>query len=288
MDIKENEISFSNLDKIYFPKAKITKGDVVRYYSAISKFILPYLESRPLTLKRYPEGIQKAPIYQRHLTNPKDKRHLDSVRAFVEEESEYKQFILCPDTEGLLYLTQLGTIEIHPWNSKVGSLKKPNFLVFDLDPPKNDFKKAVAAALDLKVVLSRLKLNSFVKTSGKGGIHVFVPIKAIYSFEKVRSFARTIGEELIKRKSNITLEIRKKNRGSAVFFDVNQNGYSRSMVSIYSLRATPEATVSFPVEWARLSKIRPSDFTIRTVPTLLKKGDPWKQLLGRKGNSIIL
>lgn len=287
MDIKKDEIKFSNLDKIYFPRTKITKGDVIEYYRSVSKYILPHLKSRPLTLKRYPDGITREVIYQRHLTSAKDKKYLGSVRAYVEEDKKTKEFILCPDLGGLLYLAQLGTVEIHPWHSQAPHLRHPSYIVFDLDPPKGNFKKAVEAALDLKKVLDRLKLKSFAKTSGKSGVHVFAPIVNHYSFERVRQFACGIGEELKKAKSNITMEIRKKNRGGAVFFDCNQNSFSKSMVSVYSLRATPEATVSFPVEWGRLRRVKPADFNIKNVPDLLKKGDSFSPLLAKTKNSII-
>lgn len=287
MDSKRKQVKFSNLDKVYFPKANVTKGDVIEYYRAISKYILPHLKDRPLTLKRYPDGINKQAIYQRHLTGAKGKKYLDSVSAYVEEDKKTKQFILCADTEGLLYLAQLGTIEIHPWHSQRNHLHHPSYIVFDLDPPKGNFKKAVKAALDLKKVLTRLKLKSFAKTSGKSGVHVFTPVVNHYSFERVRQFACGIGEELQKVKSNVTMEQRIKNRGSFVFFDCSQNSFSKSMVSVYSLRATPEATVSFPVEWGRLSKVKPTDFTIKNVPGLLKKGDAWSPLLRPVKNSII-
>ena len=301
-------VQFTNLDKIYYPKARVTKGDVIGYYQTIAKYILPHLKNRPLTLKRYPEGITKPPIYQRHIVKskiPTTKFQIKTIPIYVADKKTVKDFIICNNTNSLLYLAQLGAIELHPWYSATNngreskfttatgllksSLNYPTFMVFDLDAPRKVFsKEVIEAALTTKKVLGSFKLRSFVKTSGKSGLHIYVPLKRQYTFERVRDFAREVGVKVQNVGANITLEQRKVKRGKAVFFDYNQNALSKSLISVYSLRATDNATVSFPVSWKTLSKLTPTDYTIKTAPRLLQKhGDIWAELLKPTANDIL-
>ena len=303
-----SKIKFTNLDKIYYPDIGVAKGQVIDYYRSIAKFILPYLKDRPVTLKRYPEGIEGPEIYQRHLKESIDVPFLKTQKIYVSDKAGVRDFIMCQNISSLIYLTQLGTIEYHPWYSIIDDsggtlpakfttndalqksvLNYPNLLVFDLDPPAKKFSEdMIETALAAKKLLDKLKLISYVKTSGKSGLHIYLPLKRLYTYERVRRFACGIGEQLIKNKVKITLETRISKRGNLTFFDCSQNALSKSLVSAYSLRAAPRAAVSFPVAWANLRTVRPGDYTIKNVPALLKRyGDPWQNLLTGPKNSIL-
>jgi bifunctional non-homologous end joining protein LigD len=321
------ELKFSNLDKIYWPstgrlKRELTKGDLIEYYDKVSKYILPHLQNRPLSLKRYPDGITGKSFYHKNWIQEKP-NFAKTIQVFSESKNDIVNYLICNNKETLLWLANLGCIEMHSWYSRVldfnacnstaancsdplpldeqkCGLDTPDFVVFDLDPyiysgkekegeePEYNvkgFKATVDVALDLKDLLGELHIDSYVKTSGKTGLHVFIPVAPIYGYTQTRTFAEIIGKMLSRRNpGKITMEWNSSNRKGKVFFDYNQNAKGKTLASIFSVRPTISASVSMPVEWRELSYIQPADFTLVNVPEILssKGGDAWSTIYQKK------
>lgn len=286
-----NRLELSHLDKRFWPKQGYTKADLIEYYSKVAPFALPHLHDRPLTLIRFPEGIEGESFYQKDW---KEAAPGWVKRVMIETEEETKRkMILCNNASTLVWLANLGNIELHPSYSRVdpeGVLAPPDFIVFDIDPPKSEgkdrvgwerFEQGAEAAHWLNRLLTEMGLQSYLKTTGKSGLHVFVPIIPIYSYTQTRRFARAMAEQLqADHPKEITTAWQKEQRGKKVLIDFNQNAAGKTLASIYSLRAVPEATVSFPIEWKALPRVSPLDYTMESAPELLKKsGDLWEGIL---------
>jgi bifunctional non-homologous end joining protein LigD len=312
--------SFSNLDKVFWDIARdqlqLTKKDLIEYYDKISSYILPYLKDRPLSLSRYPDGIKGKSFYHKNWNQEKP-AFVRTVKVYSESrEDNIINYLVCNNKETLLWLANLGCIEIHPWYSRINDfnscnekedvlyeekcgLNFPDFIVFDLDPyiysgvenkgqePEYNlkaFKATVDVAYSLKELFDELKIESYVKTSGKTGLHIFVPIGTFYTYKQTRSFAEIIGKILKRRyPQKITMEWDTTKRKGKVFFDHNQNARGKTIASIFSARPSSLATVSMPVRWEDLSSILPTDFTILNVPQIVKKSiNPWQDILEKK------
>jgi bifunctional non-homologous end joining protein LigD len=318
-------VEFSKLDKIFWPPTKenlsLTKKDLVDYYDSLSSHILPYLKDRPLTLLRFPEGIKGQSFFHRNWEGQPRPKYVTSAMVYAEARRKKTTQLVCNNKETLLWLANLGCIEMHPMYSSVTDYKRceesqdpndvgcglnmPDFVVIDLDPyvhastqkqgkeaqPQHNgiqaFKAAVEVALELKEIMDELHLRSYVKTSGKSGLHIFIPISKLgknaepITYEKTREFAKKIGNLLVARiPKKVTMEWNVKERAGKVFFDHNQNSRSKTLASVFSVRPTPLATVSMPIRWERLIDVLPTDFTLLNVPEIIKKsGNPWKQML---------
>jgi len=316
---------FSNLGKIYWKltseHANITKGDLIGYYEAVSELILPHLKDRPLSLSRYPNGIEGKSFYHKDWSMSKPD-YAVTVPVYSEHRDEPINYLVCNNKKSLLWIANLGAIEMHPWYSRIKNFEScdnssllyeekcglnfPDFIVFDLDPyiysgtegkgqePEYNtkgFKAAVDVAYELRDLFNELKIKSFVKTSGKTGLHIYVPIKNEYTYDQTRSFAEIIGNMLMSRlPKKITMEWNTAKRTGKVFFDYNQNSRGKTIASVYSVRPTTSATVSMPVRWDELGSIVPKDFTLLGLPDIIKgKIDPWKGVLDDKQdmNSIL-
>jgi bifunctional non-homologous end joining protein LigD len=323
------EVKFSNLDKIYWPstgrlKKELTKGDLIEYYDKVSKYILPHLQNRPLSLKRYPDGISGKSFYHKNWIQEKPD-FVKTIQVFSESKNGIVNYLICNNKETLLWIANLGCIEMHSWYSRVHDfnacnstancssssslpldeqkcgLDTPDFVVFDLDPyiysgkekegeePEYNvkgFKATVEVALDLKDLLGELHIDSYVKTSGKTGLHIFIPVAPIYGYNQTRTFAEIIGKMLSRRNpGKITMEWNSSNRKGKVFFDYNQNAKGKTLASIFSVRPTVSASVSMPVEWRELSDIQPSDFTLVNMPEILsaaKRSNAWSNIYQKK------
>ncbi|HEY1248220.1 MAG TPA: non-homologous end-joining DNA ligase, partial [Nitrososphaera sp.] len=318
---------FSNIDKIFWTvnerqKRPLTKRDLIEYYDKISKYILPHLHDRPLSLKRYPDGIGGKSFFHKNWIQEKP-NHAKTIQIFSASKNGITNYLICNNKETLLWLANLGCIEMHPWYSRVLDYKActhaanhseqvppgdednncgldtPDYIVFDLDPyiysgrekggqePEYNakgFKAAVDAALDLRDLLDGLNIESFVKTSGKTGLHVFVPVAPVYTYDQTRNFAETIGKMLRRRNPDkITMEWNSSNRKGKVFFDYNQNARGKTLASIFSVRPTISATISMPVKWRQLSGIQPTDFTLVNASDILSaNGDAWSDIYQKK------
>ena len=318
-----NNSSFSNLDKIFWNKTanhpQLTKKDLIGYYDKVSIHILPYLKDRPLSLSRYPDGIKGKSFYHKNWNQNNKPTYVQTVKVYSESrEGNIINYIICNNKESLLWLANLGCIEMHPWYSRIKDfdectqredildkekcgLNFPDFIIFDLDPyiysgkekkgqqePEYNFKAfkaTVNVAFNLRELFEELNIESYVKTSGKTGLHIFVPIVNLYTYEQTRSFAEIIGKILTKRHpGKITMDWNTTKRTGKVFFDHNQNARGKTIASIFSPRPTDLATVSVPIEWKDLANVIPTDFTILNVPDIINKQipNPWIDMMKKK------
>jgi bifunctional non-homologous end joining protein LigD len=275
----------SNLDKIYWPEEKISKGDLIKYYESVAGFILPYLKNRPLSLLRHPNGIKAKSFFHKDAGNiaPSWMRTAD-----IYSESSYKtvHYLVCNDLKSLLFIANLGCIEMNPWNSTINSPDHPDYLIMDIDPSeKNNFNEVIEVALVIKEMLDKGKISGYCKTSGATGMHVYIPCNRMYKYEECREFARIIAIMTHEQLPALTtlersLSKRKKNH---VYIDYLQNSRGQTLASAYSVRPKPGATVSTPLDWKEVKYgLSPSDFTIKNVlKRFKKKGDLFKTVLGK-------
>lgn len=288
ISVGQQVISLTNLDKVYWPDEGYTKGDLIRYYYEISKHILPYLKDRPLILKRYPSGI-KGPFFHQHDTDEAP-GYARAIALEVKDNGggHTVNYVVGGNLPTLLYLANLGAIECHPWHSRTKNLDRPDWLVFDLDPGKGvRFKTICEAAIRVREVLSRAGLNSYAKTSGSRGMHVYVPLKPAHSYEQVAEFAEQVATIVAGEMPDAATVERslKKRRSGQIYVDHMQNARGKSVVAPYSVRPRAGATVSAPLDWHEVERkeITPQDFTIKNIAErLAKKGDLFKLVLNNK------
>lgn len=283
VQVGDRLLSVSNLDKLYWPDASITKRDLISYYRAMSGFILPYLVDRPLSLHRFPNGINGRSFFQKDMDFAPDWIEKVSLPTAEGGEAGTIEYLLCQDEATLVYLANLGSLELHPWNSRVGSLDRPDYLVFDLDPGTRPFEDVVRVAQTLHDVLDSIEAPNLVKTSGQSGLHVFTPLAARYTYEQARQFAVLVLQLVHRRLPDLTsLERDPKKRKDKIYLDYLQNRRGQTMVAPYSPRPRPEAPVSTPLLWEEVRPgLNPKDYTLLNIRARVEKlGDLWKEILG--------
>jgi bifunctional non-homologous end joining protein LigD len=279
LQIDGHNVHLTNLSKLYWPDEAYTKGDLVQYYRDVSAFILPYLKDRPQSLNRHPNGIYGKSFFQ------KDVQATPEWVATVMLESEEKKIrsILCQDEATLAYMANLGCIEINPLNARTSSLDAPDYLLLDLDPEDIDFDKVIEVAQAIHKILERAGAVSLCKTSGKRGLHIYVPFGAQYSHEHAKHFAELIARIANSRLAATTSLVRNPSeRQGRVYLDYLQNGGGKTLAAPYSARPYPGATVSAPLKWSEVRRgLHPRKFTIRTMMQRLDSiGDLWSPVLG--------
>ena len=283
-------VDLTSLDRVYWPEEGYTKADLLRYYYEVSEHILPYLKNRPLIMKRYPTGIRGISFHQHDVNEAPE--YVRTVALLSEDGGPHRvDYVVCDNLETHLYIANLGAIERHPWHSRIEKLETPDWFVFDMDPgEKVEFETICEAAVLTRDIITELGLESFAKTSGSRGIHVYVPIKPKYSYDQVFELAKHIATRVADENPGIaTVERAKKKRNKQqIYVDYMQNAYGKSVVAPYSVRPKPGATVSMPLEWREVEKrsIAIEEFTIKTALTRIKKkGDIFKAVL-KKGQSL--
>lgn len=262
----------THLEKIYWPKEKISKGDLVDYYEKVAPYLLPYLKDRPIMMHRFPNGIGEEGFYQKDVHDTPD----FVKTALVTHSNRKVNYILVQNLETLLYVVNLGSIELHIFNATVKHLTKPDFLILDLDPEKVPFEAVIETALVLHEILEEKKLPHFCKTSGGRGLHILIPMGAKYTQEKVRKMAYSFAEMAQERLPKVvSLKRNPKDRQKKVYIDTLQNGPGKLIAAPYSVRAFPGAPVSTPLLWSEVKRgLDPKEFTMQSVPRRLKvKGD---------------
>ena len=271
-------LQVSNLEKVFFPKGGYTKGDLMAYYAGVSPFLLPAIADRPLVLKRFPHGVTGESFYQQRA--PDDPP--ESVRAepVSDEGLKTQPRLIGGDLATLLYVVQLGAISIDPWHSRVPSVGAADYAIVDLDPgPRASFRRVVDVALWVHDELLRLGLHGVPKTSGASGIHVVLPLVSGTPNETARLLAELVATRVAERhprEATVTRWVQSR-PVSAVYVDFLQNIRGKTVASVYSVRATPDATVSTPLRWDELTPtLDPREFTIETIaPRLRDVGDLW-------------
>lgn len=272
---------FTHEDKIFFPKHTYTKGDLIAYYQRIMPYILPYIQDRPLSLLRQPGGVTDHGFFQ------KNWEHLPEwvpTADIYSESNKQDLHWMVGSKNSLLHAVQLGSIEINPWNSRIKHLDKPDWIVIDLDPEGVTFKDVITVAQTVKAVCDEWGIASYPKTSGKTGIHIFIPMQAKYSYEQARTFAHLLVIEINKRQPKLTsLERSPAKRKHKIYLDWLQNREGQTLAAPYSVRPTADATVSAPLHWDEVTpKLLPTQFTIANIEKRLQEvGDLWKPVTGK-------
>jgi len=280
------EVRLTNLSKVFWPNLGITKRDLLQYYADISSYLLPHLADRAMVMKRYPNGAAGDFFFMKRAPSPRpDWIQTCRIR---HGSGNVIDFPIVQDRASLLWLVNLGCIDLNPWYARCDDVNRPDFLHFDLDPvPHARFDRVLEAALLVRRGLDGLGMPSYAKTTGSKGIHVYVPIvrgptqKEVWSFAKRFAFALTA-----QRPKLLTAEYRVAKRPpNRVLVDYNQNAWGRTLASVYSVRPHPKAAVSTPVTWEEVeSGVRMEDFRIDNVRERMSKlGDLWKPLLAKRG-----
>jgi bifunctional non-homologous end joining protein LigD len=277
------EVKLSSADRVLFPDDGITKGDLFEYYGAVADTIVPHLKDRPFTLKRYPHGITEQAYFQKQA--PKGIPDWIPTRQFVTRPREggdrLVDFVLVNSREALLWMVQMNCVDMNAWYSRVDKPERPDFVVFDLDPPDDGFADAIRVAHLVREALEELDLRSYVKTSGADGIHVLVPITRRSTFGQTYEFAELLSRSLEAQHDGlVTTEwLKKKRRG--VLLDHRQNGHGKTIASAYSVRPKPGAPVSTPLRWEELTEdLRPRHFGMSEVLERVERhGDLYEPVL---------
>jgi bifunctional non-homologous end joining protein LigD len=279
------KVKTTNLNKIFWPDEGITKGMVIDYYQQMADYILPYLKDRPQSLKRNPNGILDKGFFHKD-AGDEALSWVKSIEIYSESAKKEIDYIICNDKPTLAYLNNLGCIELNPWNSTTKALDKPDYLIIDIDPSeKNTFEQVIETANVFKALLDKAGAESFCKTSGATGLHIFVPMGKKYLYEQVKDFAHllciTVNEQI---PAFTSIERNLAKRGNKkIYLDYLQNRRGQTIASVYSLRPHPGATVSTPLDWNEVKPgLSPSAFTIHTLPERVKKmKDIFSGVLGK-------
>ncbi len=279
------KVKTSNVSKIYFPEEKITKGMVIDYYQQISEYILPYLKDRPESLRRNPNGINDPGFFHKD-AGVDAPGWIKTTNIYSESAKKNIDYIICNDKATLAYLNNLGCIELNPWNSTTKSLDRPDYMILDIDPSeKNNFDQVIETAIAFKEILDKAGAESFCKTSGATGLHIYVPMGKKYTYEQTKDFAHLLGTLISEQLPSLTtLERNLQKRGNKkIYLDYLQNRRGQTLACAYSLRPRSGATVSTPLAWKEVKKgLRPGEFTVTSIFERLKKtGDLFKGVFGK-------
>jgi bifunctional non-homologous end joining protein LigD len=269
----------SHPDKVLFPDSGITKGELAAYYEEIAPLMLPHIAGRPITMERFPAGIDKKGFIQKDVSKgfPEWLQRVE-----VEKQDGTIHYPLAADTRSLLWLANQNCVTPHVWTSRLPKLERPDLCVFDLDPSRDDAQPMRAAALAVRDLLAELGLPSFVKTSGSKGFHIVVPLDGEADFETVWRFAHGAGAVLVKRHPDrFTQEFIKADRGGRIFVDTGRNGHGATCAAVYAVRPKPEAPVSAPCTWQEIERelVAPRTFTLRTMAARVAEvSDLWREM----------
>jgi DNA ligase D-like protein (predicted polymerase)/DNA ligase D-like protein (predicted 3'-phosphoesterase) len=281
--IKGHEMVFNHITKYYWPKEKITKGDMLNYYAAVAPYMLPYMKNRPQSLNRNPGGISGQAFYQKDMTNTAP----DWVEQFPyrTEDGKNRHFMVCQSEADILYMASLGCIEMNPWSSTVKKPDYPDWCIIDLDPgTETSFNQVIEAANITRQVLEMAKITGYCKTSGSTGLHIYIPLGAKYNYDQSKEFARLIVTIVHDQLPGSTsLERTVASRKGKLYLDFLQNRPGATLATVYSLRPKPGATVSMPLHWDEVKPgLKMSDFTISNALDRIREvKELFKPVLGK-------
>lgn len=274
-------LTLSNLDKEFFPEG-YTKGDLIQYYASVADVLLPHLVDRPLSMSRYPDGIDGPQFYEKRAPG-----HQPDWMATTPVPSDSQggeiEFLLADRRESLMWFANMGCVEVHPFHSRAGSLEYPDYAIFDLDPAAGaEWAQVVAGARLVGIALDQLGLAGYPKLSGARGMHVYVPLEPVHTFERVRRFVGEVGRYLVAANpDDLTMEWDKPKRTGKVFVDHNRNASGQTIASVYSVRPRPGAPVSAPLRWDEVGTVRNGDVTIANLwERLQRQGDLFAPVRG--------
>jgi bifunctional non-homologous end joining protein LigD len=275
-------VAFTHADQLFWPELGITKGDLLAYYEAVAPVFLPYLRDRPLSLLRHPDGYAGQSFFQKDM--PAAPAGLPTATIYSDSTRQDVHYLVGGSLATLRYMVQLGSIEINPWNSRRNKLDYPDWAVIDLDPEGVDFEDVITVARAVKQVCDRYDIAAYPKTSGKTGIHIFIPLHAKYTYEQARQFGQLLATLVHQQLPDITsLERSPQKRRHKVYLDYLQNNRGQTLAAPYAVRPTAAASVSAPLRWDEVRPgLRPEQFTLQTMPERLKKiGDIWQPVRGK-------
>lgn len=250
-------IEISHPDKLIFPESGINKLQMVKYYETVAEDILPYLKDRPLTLHRFPDGVEKSGFYQKNASD----YFPDFIKTIqVKTEDGENTQVLCSNKKSLIYLANQGTVTFHIWLSKKDKLDKPDKVVFDLDPPENSFEKVKEGAKITATFLRKRGIEPKLMTTGQNGLHVWYEIRRTKTFDQLRPILKEMAQELERQNPDLfTTAIRKNQREGKIFIDYLRNAYAQTSVCPYSLRPNAVGGIATPLEWSQLKKLKSAD-----------------------------
>jgi bifunctional non-homologous end joining protein LigD len=287
LNVGGRDVRLTNLRKIFWPDLQLTKGNLIQYYADVSDVLLPHIRNRAMVMKRYPHGASGQFFFMKRAPAPRP--------AWIEicridhGDGNVIDFPMIQDLAALLWVINLGCIDLNQWYATCDDVDRPDYLHFDLDPGGAPFERVLESALVVREALESLSMKPLVKTTGSKGLHIYVPIVRGPHQKDVWTFAKALALELASRhRAIMTAEYRVASRPAGrVLVDYNQNRWGSTLASIYSVRPRPEATVSTPVSWKEVERgIRLEAFTVANVPSRIKKvGDLWKPLLQRRGRA---
>ena len=281
VQLGSHTIEISKPDKLLYPEDKISKADVVEYYRRVAEAMLPHLRQYPLNMQRFPDGIDGVNFYEKAIPDYFPE-WIDRVEVTVKESGEKQDQVVCNSVAILVYLADQACLTPHTWLSRVDRLDRPDKLIFDLDPPGDDFELVRFAAGTLAKILDEVELSSFLMTTGSRGLHVVVPLDGSVDFEAARAFARDLASVLAEREpKRLTTEVRKNQRQGRLFLDYLRNAYGQTSVPPYALRALPGAPVAAPLGWDELDDpdLDSQSYNLHNIFRRLgQKDDPWQDI----------
>ena len=281
--VNGHELKFTNLDKLFWPDEKITKRDLINYYEQAAPFILPYLKDRPQSMNRYPNGIKEEGFYFKDVTDTAPE-WAETYLYQSEADGRDRHYLVGKDEATLLYMANLGCIEMNPWSSTVRKPDNPTFCIIDLDPDKNTFDQVIETAQLTKQFLDDMGVPSYCKTSGSTGLHIYIPLGNKYNYDQSKEFAHIIVTLIHAELPNYTsLERTVRDRKGKMYLDFLQNRPHATIAAAYSVRPKPGATVSMPLHWDEVKKgLKISDFTLfNAIERMHELGDIFKPVLGK-------
>jgi bifunctional non-homologous end joining protein LigD len=287
MKVGKYSIDTSNHDKILYPDEEISKKDIINYYLKISELMLPHLRGRPLTMKRFPDGIGSKGFYQKKRSD----YFPDWIKSsgISRKEGENIEMLTAEKKASLVYLANQACLVLHPWLSRTSKPEYPDKMIFDLDPSGGSFKDVKTCAKRIKEFLeNEFDLNVYVMSTGQKGLHVAVPVQKNLKFDKVKNFAGKVAHFMAEKyPDEYTVEIRKNKRGDRIFLDYLRNEYAQTAVSPYSLRAIKGAPVAAPLDWSELDNFDdPAQININNIfERMGQKKDPWNDFF-KKSRSL--
>lgn len=281
LNVDQREIELTHPDKILFPDIGLSKADLADYYQRVAPTMLPHIRGRPLTLRRFPNGINESGFFQQNRGDYFPDWLPAETVAHGGDTGEVTH-MLCEQAADLVYLAGQGALTLHAWLSRRPQLRCPDQLIFDLDPPAQDFEPVRVAARQLGDALHRAGITSFVKTTGSRGLHVVVVLNAKQPFDQARAVARRLADRLAQRyPDTLTTEQRKNKRHGRLYLDIMRNAFGQTAVAPYSVRAKPGAPVATPLEWDELedSRLHAQRYTVGNLFRRLgQRPDPWKDM----------
>jgi bifunctional non-homologous end joining protein LigD len=281
--VNRKELKFSNVQKLYWKKEKITKGDLINYYHQVASLMLPYLIGRPQSLNRHPDGWDGKSFYQKDVTG----KAPDWMATFPyrsAEENVDKEFLVVKDEASLLFMVNLGCIEINPWSSTIKKPDNPTWCIIDLDPDNNRFDTVIQVARVAYDILHEAGIPSYCKTSGSTGLHIYIPLNGKYDYEQSKEFARVIVSMMHQELPGITsIERPTAKRKGKIYLDFLQNRPQATLAAPYSVRPKPGAPVSMPLHWEEVKKgLKITDYHIGNAIAMLNdREDIFKGVLGK-------